>query len=341
MVSLDHNYIAMYGCNSNEEGALLVIYNIQFKVVQSRQPFKLFTNGAKLCCIDENLFFPVGQNLAVVPFYLDMEQLAALVGSHKVVQSEPDADVSIVHKVQFASWRKNMELKINDIPKEIKTKIDDYISQGLSENFIFEMLLSDVFQEKNLGVLKQMVHYFIDIPESCLVKVIQFVINLDSNSFKNSTQSTANNFPQSLQPLERTEFLDLLLTKSFNETLLLSHLRSTFTLDEVLVLLQYIYFLLSEGCCLPSHNFIETESKLIEWSCVLLDANYQKFLLSRDSKISEVLVSLKNQVKEELSCSNDMRQVATLLNEIKNQKTIQKIIHMGSSDYSIEDFSLY
>ncbi|EFA01163.1 nucleolar protein 11 [Tribolium castaneum] len=342
LVSLDPNYIALYGCNSNEEGALLVIYNVQFKVVQTRQSFKLFTNGAKLCCIDGNLFFPVGQNLAVLPFHLDMEQLAALVGSHKVVQTEPDPDISIVHKVQFVSWGKEADSDVTKVPEKIKPKVDDFVRQGLSDNFIFETLLAEVLDEKNLDALTQMVNYFPDIPESCLVKVLKFLINLESKLFKTKTQSGASNFPSSLQPVERTELLDVILTKSFNETLLLSHLRSILSLDEVLVLLQYIHFLLSEdGHCLPSRNVIETEAKLIEWSCILLDANYQKFLLSRDNKISEVLSSLKNQIKEELGSFDDLRQVAALLTEIKNKRPIQKKIHMGGMDYSIEDFPLY
>ncbi|XP_044272275.1 nucleolar protein 11 [Tribolium madens] len=340
LVSLDPNYIAMYGCNSNEEGALLVIYNVQFKVVQSKQSFKLFTNGAKLYCIDGNLFFPVGQNLAVLPFHLDMEQLAALVGSHKVVQTDPD--ISIVQKVQFVSWGKNPDLNVNNVPDKIKSKVEDFESQGLSDNFIFEALLADVLEGKNLDTLIEMVDYFADVPESCLVKVLKLLINLESKLFKKNTQSAASNFPPSLQPRERTELLDVILTKSFNETLLLSHLRSILSLDEVLVLLQYIHFLLSEnGHCLPSHNFMETEAKLIEWSCILLDANYQKFLLSRDAKISETLTSLKNQIKEELESYDDLQQLAALLTEIKNNRPIQKTIHMGGMDYSIGEFPLY
>jgi hypothetical protein len=342
MITLDQNYIAMYGCNSNEEGALLIIYNVQFKVVQSKQPFKLFTSGAKVWCIEGNLLFPVGQNLAVIPFYLDAEQLAALVGSHKVVESDPDSDVSIVQKLQFVNWGWGLKSKADDIREIVQLKIEDFVTQGFSESVIFETILTNLEKAKTVEVLSEFLTYFADIPEMCLVNVLKLILNLKPQQFKQNLQCDLKNFPQNLQPLERTELLDLILTKRFNESLLLPHLHAVLNVDDVLSLLQYIYFLLSEeGHPLPSHSFVETEAKLIQWSCVFLDANYQKFLLSRDDKIKDVLVALRDLIKDELSCFDDMEFVASLLHEIKKGKSIYKTIHVVGMDYSIEEFQLY
>ncbi|XP_074032384.1 nucleolar protein 11 [Leptinotarsa decemlineata] len=90
MISLDDNYIALHGANYNEEGAVLVIYNTQFRVRQSKQPFELFTSNAKVWKIENNILLPMGQNLAVIPFDLETEQLTALFGSHKVWQDGLD-----------------------------------------------------------------------------------------------------------------------------------------------------------------------------------------------------------------------------------------------------------
>ncbi|RZB40866.1 nucleolar protein 11 [Asbolus verrucosus] len=319
--SLDQNYIAMYGCNSNEEGALLVIYNVQFKVIQSKQPFKLFTNGAKLWCIDRNLLFPVGQNLAVIPFYLDMEQLAALVGSHKVIECDPDPDVSIVQKVQVVTWGNECESKNDNIPEVLRPKIANLLTQGLSGNTIFETLLPDLVESKNVEALSE---------------------SIKSKLFKCGTQSSFKDFPPNLQPVERTALLDVILTKSFNETQVLPYLRSMLTLDEALTLLEYIYFLLTDdGHLLPLHSFAESEAKLIAWGCVLIDANYQKFLLTRDNRVNEVLSSLRNLIKEELGCFDDLRHVFSLMNEIKQGKAIHKTMHVVGLNYSVDEFPLY
>ncbi|KAL3282718.1 hypothetical protein HHI36_005890 [Cryptolaemus montrouzieri] len=119
IVSLDKDYIAMYGDNSNQEGALLIIYNMQFKVTQCRQPFKLLTIGAKLWSIQENLILPVGQNLAVVPFYLEKEQLSALVGSHRMNPNNTK-DVLIVHNLKEVTWSKLNDVTDSTINNDVK-----------------------------------------------------------------------------------------------------------------------------------------------------------------------------------------------------------------------------
>lgn len=124
MASLNHHYVAMYGADRNQEGATLIIYNLQFKVCQSKQAFKLFTSGAKLWCIGSNLLAAVGQNLAVVPFHLDTERLAALVGSHKNSFSEADPDVTIVDDLQVGDWGMQSNGIISDgVPDIIKPKV--------------------------------------------------------------------------------------------------------------------------------------------------------------------------------------------------------------------------
>lgn len=342
VISLDNNYLAMYGCNSNDEGALLIVYNVYFKVVQSRQPFKLFTNGARIWCIDDCLFFPVGQNLAVVPFYLDTEQLAALVGSHKVVEKNLDAEVSLVQQVQFAKWKNTGEFSEDKGVKALGSNIQDFLEQGLPKTIVFDTILEDILENKNVKILTQVLQYFTDLSESSLAKVLKLILNLQTEKFEQKELVKCADFPQELQPAARTNLLDILFTKSFNDTLLLSHLRSILTLDEVLRLMQYILFLLSEdGHFLPSLNNTETEAKLIEWSCILLDANYQKFLLSRDEKINDILKSLKNHMKEELDSFENLKHVASLLSEIEKGKSIQKTVFFSSSNYYVEDFPLY
>ncbi|KAJ3662585.1 hypothetical protein Zmor_006926 [Zophobas morio] len=342
MISLDQNYIAMYGCNSDEEGALLVIYNVQFKVVQTRQLFKLFTNGAKIWCVNGNLLFPVGQNLAVVPFNLDMEQLAALVGSHKVIEENFDPDIAIVHKVQCVSWGKDVNDKEDDMPDLIQTKLQEYMSQGLSKSIIFDTLLQECMEDKNTEVLKQAIKYFDDIPESALVKVLKLILNLKPESFKKNTMSSVKSFPHKLQPEERSEILDMILCRPFNETLIFFELRSSLNIDDVILLLEYIYFLFSEdGHPLPLLTYLETEAKLIGWMCILLDANYQRLLLTKDEKVNEILTSFKDHIKEELNCSDDLQHSASLLRELKKGKPLSKTKHMAGLGYSIEEFPLY
>ncbi|KAJ8956482.1 hypothetical protein NQ314_006719 [Rhamnusium bicolor] len=342
MLSLDDNYIAMYGADCNEEGAVLIIYNTQFKVTQLRQPFKLFTNGAKLWSIENNLLLPVGQNLAVIPFYLETEQLAALVGSHKFVPNGIDADITVVQEYEIASWDSKFHLKDIHIPERFTYKINELFKQGLSESTVIGELLPDIFKEQDIKSLSLCLSYFSDIPEKYLSKILKYLVVLDSTIFDNSIQNLSKLCPPELQPIARTKLIDKILSKSFSEILLLPHLRSELVLNEVLLLINYICFLWSkDGHELPSMNTIKTEAKLIDWGYVLIDSNYQKLLLSKDESVRDVLIQFSRIIDENLKSFEDLTLVSTLLSHFRRKKCFSKGTNVINLKYSIEQISLY
>lgn len=84
-------------------GAMLVIVNTQFMLVQAHQHYKMFSNSTNLWIIGSNLLLVVGHSLAVVPFLLDTERLCALIGTHKPLQSTESKVglVSVIVNVSF------------------------------------------------------------------------------------------------------------------------------------------------------------------------------------------------------------------------------------------------
>ncbi|KAJ8941329.1 hypothetical protein NQ318_004773 [Aromia moschata] len=340
MVSLDEYYVAMFGANCNEEGAMLAIYNTQFKVTQSTQPFKLFTEGAKLQCIEGNLFLPVGQNLAVIPFKLETEQLAALVGSHKTEQPEKDADVAIVQEFEVASWNTKSNIKAARAPSELSFSITERTKQGLPESVIVGEILPDIFKQHDIDALSLIINYFSDIPEKYLAKVLKCVLTEESTFFSDSEQSMSESVPSDLQPVARTKLLDMILCKPFSEISLVSYLRSELTLNEVLSLINYVCFLWSdEGHVLPSFNSLKSEAQLIKWTYVLIDSSYQKFLLSKDERVGETLNRLLRLTTENLQFVDDLKLVSNILSEYKNRK--YKVASNVGLKYSIEQINLY
>lgn len=342
MTVLNKDYIAMYGANSSEEGAAVLIYNIQFRITQSKQIFKLFTNGAKLWQIENNLLLCVGQNLAVIPFKLDVEQLAALVGSHKVIQTDQNCDVSIVQNLEVATWKTdNVSVSSNLIPKKIKKTVSELANQGLAENQICEEILPNFIDSKDVESVSSCLEYFCDFPEMCLAKLLKFCLTADSKLFKSNKPVSSESFPASLQPLERCTLMDKTLMKSFSDVLLLPYLRCELNIGEIVLLLQYISYLLSEdGHCLPSLNLVESERKLIDWCCVLLDSSYQKFLLSKDECIKETLIHLSKLINSHITYLDDLSMVAPLLLQLKKGKVCNKSINVNMK-YSIEELSIY
>lgn len=341
MVSLSDDYIAMYGASAIDEGAVLIIYNLQFKVTQSKQIFKLFTMGARLWKVRDNLLVCVGQNLAVVPFRLDTEQIAALVGSHKVVQDE-NCEVSIVQNLETVVWEEDtLSVLSSSVPEKIRTHVAELAEQGLSENQICEEVIPKYLEKSDVDSLSHCLDYFSEWPEICLAKLLKFCLTSAPSLFKSNSPVISETFPASLQPLERCVMVDKILAKSFSDILFLPHLRSELDLHDILLLFQYIIYLFSEdGHCLPNLDTVETEGKLIEWSCVLLDSNYQRFLLCRDANVKEVVDHLLKIVAANLNYLEDLQSVLPLLKQLHRGKCLSTTSN-ASFKYSIEQVQLY
>lgn len=341
MVSLNEDYVVMYGASANEEGALVIIYNLQFKVTQSKQTFKLFTMGARLWRIENNLLVCVGQNLAVVPFRLETEQIAALVGSHKVVPEE-NCDVAIVQNLEMVTWEDDAPSVVNNlIPEKINSQVTELSKQGLGESQICEEIMPGYMSSNDVESLSNCLDYFADVSEICLAKLLKFCLTADSGLFKGNNPVSSERFPASLQPLERCVLVDKILTKSFSDVLALQHLRSELDLTDILLILQYIIYLLSDdGHCLPGLDIVKTESKLIEWCCILLDSNYQRFLLSRDEKVMETVNHLLKIVAAHMVYLEDLRTVVPLLTQLQRGKPCNKA-NNTSFKYSVEQVHMY
>ncbi|XP_044752139.1 nucleolar protein 11 [Coccinella septempunctata] len=282
MVSLDRDYLAIYGGNSNQEGALLLIYNMQFKVTQCTQPFKLEAMGVKLFKIYEKLLVPVGQNLAVVPYYLENEQLSALVGSHSGSQNNEE-DILITQQLEEVNWTGNNEIK----KKKSKNYsiIEEYLSQGCPESTIFQELLPVFMEKTNIEGLNLLLQDFIDIPESCHAKVLRYILELPGYAFKNTKLVLNEVYPEELQPNERYKTLKLILEKPIKE---INNIYWRLEVTNILKLLKFILYLLKDDKNITDIDFC---MKLVKWVNLILSANCQIFFSSRDEELMKILVS--------------------------------------------------
>lgn len=338
MVPLNDDYIAMYGANKSEEGAVICIYNLQFKVMQSKQTFKMFTNGAKVWHIDTNLYLGVGQNLAVIPLRLETEQLAALIGSHKIEKSEQDPDVSIVQNMHEASWGdKKVDIK-HDISPKLKKLIQDYLVQGFSVTSICEDVIDELISTENLDLIGDLIIYFNKMNEHCLVKILKFLINVSESRFKPDSDSHV--LPEKMRPFQRCRFIDSLLLLPYTDNFLTMQIRKQLDLNESLLLLKYITYMLQENShSLPIDDEILAEHKLIDWGNILLDANYVKFLLVKEDSILSVLNTFNTLVKEHLEALEHVRQALPIVTALQNEK-YNKVQNVNLP-YSVETIKLY
>lgn len=78
---VSENCLAIYACKPNDDGSHIILYNIKYKVLQSRIPFKVYLSNFKLWSVNENLYLSMGQHLSVIPFAVSTDKLSNMIGS--------------------------------------------------------------------------------------------------------------------------------------------------------------------------------------------------------------------------------------------------------------------
>ncbi|ENN71452.1 uncharacterized protein LOC109544226 [Dendroctonus ponderosae] len=327
VLPLDEKYIAIYGADPNEEGAILLIYNTQFKVTQSKQVHKLYTDEAKIWKTFNSILLPIGQNLIVVPFCLETEQLVSLIGTHKPIQNKIDSDIAFVTDFHVAEWnsegdksiKKNKKFKVEktkqkQISPNLKNRLDEMLKEGLPENLITQHIIEDILEEKNIRLLEDILNYFTDIKEAYLAKILQFVLSCHQKLFPKFNSQNLINLPPKMMPHGRALLLDKLLIRQFSNLHMLPHLRSCLSIEQASILMQYLVYQFSEyGHDLPKLNSFKTEKCITKWTCLLVDSNYQKFIVSKDEMVEEALVKCRNTIVDQQDALQSLKSVASVL----------------------------
>lgn len=314
MLYLNPTYIVLYGADKAQEGASLIVYNTQFQVIQCKQPFKIYNSASQIFHVEENILLTVGNHLAVLPYQLATEQLSALVGSHRTSTTLNDPDIMVVTELDVGNWDE-------DCPKEIrKRKMPKVvnITESLPEVVICEEIIPSLIEERNVDGLMEVIKYFKEIPEKYLVELLVFVLEVSDLSESNC------------------DLLNLVLNLPFNDVLLIPHLRNM-EFNLTLQLLRYL-------CVVWGDDSLNTETiredAIINWGCNLLDAHYQKFLLSQDDSVIEILKLFQSLVNMQFACLDECKILLAHLEMLKRGKS-SKHIQKHSKWYSIEQVSLY
>ncbi|EDW99983.1 uncharacterized protein LOC6539696 [Drosophila yakuba] len=78
---VSRNFAAIYGANYGQEGASLLVYNTQFKVVNAKQYFKVYLDFSRLWAGNEHILLTMGHNIAAVRYRMNREVLVDMLGS--------------------------------------------------------------------------------------------------------------------------------------------------------------------------------------------------------------------------------------------------------------------
>lgn len=125
MIGLRSDCVAIYAANSAQDGASVLLYNTQFKVVQSRQSFKVFFPESRMFIVQNYIFLMAGQNFAMIPFRLTKNKLSGLIGSQRgpeIFENTVDREVINEH-VEY-----EMGLSYNEAENATSRQVEDGVN---------------------------------------------------------------------------------------------------------------------------------------------------------------------------------------------------------------------
>ncbi|XP_011639303.1 uncharacterized protein LOC105428612 [Pogonomyrmex barbatus] len=348
MTYLNETIIAIYGADVADEGAILMIYNVQFKSAQAVQKLKLYTNDAKLWKVEDKLLLAANRHLAVAPYHLAPQRIATMLGSSlrfKNVNAESDADdIIVIQEATVAQWDKNQtrvrNASIGRIPSNISKQICVYLNEGWNDAAIQETLIPLLMESGDVASICGCLDTFQDLPEKLLVDLLVFALETSDKVFV-TVQNGTTDITSKVDLYLRNNFLDKVFSISYSSVSLLPRLKTGLTFDQVLKLLKYLMCKLNDKTDSPDDNSHLSDQQLYEWSCMLLDSHYQHYLLSQDTHVLELFNRLNSVLEEHFQFLQDLVNLRPMIDRTSNGKSLRSSSRKHNKFYSIEEIKLY
>lgn len=299
--TVSENCIALY--SSKDDGASVALYNLKYKIVQSRVVFKVFFFNFKLWVIKSNIYLAMGEQLSMIPFRIGKDKLSDMIGSQRdsevqsfVEREMLDEDPVFVNGLTFDEDQDDIEgmemnLNVSDVIKSFKFKPSHgkFIAsvEEASENFNdlrSKELYVDVLRDEEQSLDDTSIKCFSNVDEKYPIMSENFeIICQEYEKFGCSEIEITDKIIPVLIAAKRTSDIGLML-KRYN------HIS-----EEMLVkILQYLL-----SCDEEEEMQIE-ESKTVNGD----DVEFDERMICREKKFvsTNVLLSTKQSEKRDVLC---------------------------------------
>lgn len=211
---------------------------------------------------------------------------------------------------------------------ECEMLVDELEQYGASEIEITDTLIPLLINGNLTKELQICLRRYINISECMLIKSLAYLLD---NINRNEQQFFTS--------------INLCLSCAFNESSILEPIRSNLTYSNVMILLTHIIE------CLQSvdeqfenrpslYGDSDEDTQLIKWFTVIIDANFQEFVLSKNADLLRKIAEWKSVIDEYLSVCKNVHNVTSKLYNLLDGKG-NAIKGQSSKWYSIELVKLY
>ncbi|XP_034831433.1 nucleolar protein 11 [Maniola hyperantus] len=266
------DHLILFGSNTDQDGAILVAYNSILGVGSCKYPMKMYSESAKLYCFNSRIILEASNHIGMLPYMVEVNRnLSSLLGSHEIVQDDC---------TDIVNWDTPVEPAFS-YPEEVK----DLLKFGLTERSMCSQVVAKLVDLDDIDKVNRVIRTFVDIPESILVVLLNYVIKKI-----NPSKIDITNHEEFIKFCDHDNqcfaLLRYLFEIAFSDAILIPYLRNSLSLDNALFLMTYITYLLVDSDIFINPHY---ESKLFDWCILLLDSFYQQNVLSKDEKVLDVL----------------------------------------------------
>lgn len=312
------NYIAIYGGNAHQDGSALMLYNIQYNIIEAKQNFKVHFNESRLWTLGTNILLATGQSLSVFPFYVAKEELLHLIGSMKnachewpAVQNDMIDEGSDAHNlIEYQQHIKPATFNIERRKKPLAAaEFDDLVEIMVATGAV------GLLEDEGRGAECEMTvnenpEGAMSLPIRTLVRAMEgqgfsemeitneLIPNLASHGAERDLMAVLRKYTtlsesvivECVHRAVRTENRKLLfglLAIDFEEEYLIYHLRKQLAIEDVLFLVQFLYECLSGSIQCPDIADMDLCEVVLKWLTCLIDAHYTNILMSKSKQMAK------------------------------------------------------
>lgn len=122
LTRISEDCLAIYASKNDDDGSAVIIYNLKYKIVQSKVPFKVYLANFKLWLTHRNILLALGEQLSVIPYRITVDELSSMVGSQ--------CDMNVQAMVEKEMINEDLNYEENLVFDEDQTSVDEMEFKG-------------------------------------------------------------------------------------------------------------------------------------------------------------------------------------------------------------------
>lgn len=371
------NYIAVYGGNAQQEGASLMLYNIQYNLVEARQNFKVLFNNSRLWTLGTNILLATGQSLSVFPFYVAEEELLHLIGSmkHASLQEERatyvqndmiDEGSDDQNLIEFGLHMQPATFHAHNNKRDrhpiTASEFDEMVESLVTTTAVrlFEVDANEVPCSIAVNVDPTLAAT-LSLPLQSLVRAMEsqgfsemeitneMIPHLINHEAERDLMTILDKYRTLSEGVtvecllwairtENRQLLGRVLAIEFEEEYMIYNLRRKLTVEQVLFFVQFLYECLSGSCSSPEIADMDLTEVVLKWLTCLVDAHYTNILMSKSKQMAKQFTKWRALIEKHIE---GLQQLATF------SACVERMAHAKSSNvgtsskwYNIEVISI-